>query len=263
MIVLVLIVLGLCFGSFVNALTWRLHERRNWVSERSECPHCHHRLAAKDLVPVFSWLSLGGKCRYCKKPIPDTPLAELLVPVLFVLSYLYWPLPLHGDGLFRFVVWLVFVIAFVTLALYDLKWYLLPDKIVFPLVYLTLAQLLVSLFIFKQPIHMLVGSLAGVAVISGLFALLFYASKGQWIGFGDVKLGLVLGALAGGVQQAVLLLFIASVAGTLVALPMLVTGKAGRKTHVPFGPLLLFGMVIVQLWGSGIISWYTQALLHI
>src|SRR5882762_114793 len=107
MIIVVLAILGLCFGSFVNAAVWRIYAQEqvkskklqvkkstnlSIVNGRSVCPHCEHELAAKDLMPVFSWLSLGGKCRYCKKPISrQYPLVELLTAVLFVFSYLYWP----------------------------------------------------------------------------------------------------------------------------------------------------------------------------
>src|SRR6185369_16739060 len=100
MIVFVLVLLGLIFGSFINALVYRIHAGRNWVSERSECMSCHHPLAAKDLIPVFSWLYLRGKCRYCKKPIPDSPIVELALPALFVVSYLLWTTPLDGRALF-------------------------------------------------------------------------------------------------------------------------------------------------------------------
>src|SRR4029079_16791155 len=98
MILFLLVVFGLVFGSFINALVWRLHAGRDWVKERSECTHCHHPLAPKDLVPVISWLWLRGRCRYCHKPIDDSPLVELAVPFLFVLSYCFWPMPLAGVG---------------------------------------------------------------------------------------------------------------------------------------------------------------------
>src|SRR5690606_23636863 len=107
-VILALIVSGLILGSFVNAFVWRLHEKKDWVGGRSECPHCHHKLAPKDLVPVLSWLSLGGKCRYCHKPIPDSPLVELAVPVLFVLSYIFWPMGYGNESLFVFACWLLF-----------------------------------------------------------------------------------------------------------------------------------------------------------
>lgn len=263
MIILVLILLGLCFGSFVNALVWRLHEGRDIVREHSECPHCHHLLAPKDLVPVFSWLWLRGRCRYCHKRFDDTPLAELLVPLVFVLSYIYWPWTLHGDGLFRFVIWLMCVIGFVALTLYDFKWFMLPDKIVFTLIGLVGAQALVSWLVFRTGTSVVVGELVGAVLIAGLFYLVYLLSAGKWIGLGDVKLGIALGLLAGGAMQAMLLLFTASLAGTIATLPMLITGKAGRKTHIPFGPFLLLATVVVQLWAPAIITWYTQGVLSL
>jgi len=260
MIVLVLVVFGLIFGSFLNALTWRLHEGRDWVHERSECPHCHHVLGPLDLVPVLSWVLLRGKCRYCRKPIPDSPLVELTVPALFVLSYFFWPVPLMGQGLFDFVLWLVFIIGFVGLAVYDIRWFLLPDVIVFPLMGLAVAQVLGDWLLFHHDWRLLAGPVIGAGIISGLFYLLFYLSKGKWIGFGDVKLGIILGLLAGGALKGLLVLLTASLLGTLIALPLLLRGKANRKTHLPFGPLLLAGMVIISLWGTGIVAWYVGLL---
>ncbi|HSX35893.1 MAG TPA: prepilin peptidase [Patescibacteria group bacterium] len=258
MIILVLILFGLVLGSFVNALVWRLHEERDFVRERSECPHCHHVLAPKDLVPVASWLWLKGKCRYCHKRIPDTPLAELLVPVVFVLSYVYWPQPFVGVGLYTFVLWLVFVVGFAALALYDFKWFILPDKIVFPLMALTALQVLGAWVCFGQSWHVPVDAAIGALLMSGIFYGIYLISGGKWIGYGDVKLALVLGALAGGALPALLVLLVASVVGLVVALPLLLTGRATAKSHLPFGPLLLTGTLVVVLWGTSIINAYTR-----
>ncbi len=260
MIVLLLVLLGLALGSFVNALVWRLHEKKNWVSERSECTHCHHQLAAKDLVPVLSWLWLRGKCRYCGKPIQDSPIVELTVPVLFVVSYIFWPQVLTGRGLFDFVFWLAMLVGFTALASYDIKWFLLPDVVVFPLICLALLQVSGDWLLFNHSWHELAGPAIGAAIISGTFFALHYFSKGKWIGFGDVKLGIVLGLLAGGALPALLVLLAASLIGTLVALPLVLQGKANRKSHLPFGPLLIIGIIIVQLFGTGLIDWYMSLL---
>jgi leader peptidase (prepilin peptidase)/N-methyltransferase len=259
MILLALIVLGLCLGSFVNAFVWRLHENRDWVKERSECPHCHHVLAPKDLIPVISWLSLRGKCRYCHKPIPDSPAVELLVPVLFALSYLYWPVGFVGVSLFQFIVWLACVLLFTILAVYDLRWFLLPDKVVWPLTGLAVIYT-AGTFIYTHDVQMLLGSLAGVVIISGLFYALYRISKEKWIGFGDVKLGISLGLLAGGAVEACMVLFFASFIGVIASLPLVATGKASRKTKLPFGPLLIAGIFIVQLFGAHILGWYLGVL---
>ena len=262
MIVFLLAILGLLFGSFVNALVWRLHEKRNWVSERSECPHCHHVLAPKDLVPVLSWLWLGGKCRYCRKPIPDSPLVELATASLFVVSYLFWPQPLQGGEWFVFSCWMIFLVGFVALAVYDLKWFLLPNVIVFPLIGLAFAHVIGKLLLGGGWQEAL-GSLAGAGVMSGLFYLIFALSKGQWIGFGDVKLAIVLGILAGGVLPALLVLFVASVLGTLVSLPLVLAGRANRKSRLPFGPMLITGTVVVVLFGQAIIDWYSKLIVGV
>jgi prepilin signal peptidase PulO-like enzyme (type II secretory pathway) len=98
-----------------------------------------------------------------------------------------------------------------------------------------------------------------VLVVSGLFYVLYKISD-EWIGFGDVKLGIVLGLLAGSAVQACLLLFIASLLGVLISLPMMAAGKATRKTPLPFGPLLLAGMIVTQLFGQQLIDWYSRLL---
>jgi prepilin signal peptidase PulO-like enzyme (type II secretory pathway) len=255
MIVLLLIVLGLVLGSFVNALVWRVHEHKDWVNDRSECAHCHHKLGPLDLVPVLSWVFLRGKCRYCHKKIDDNPLVETALPILFVLSYNFWPVALHGSALFEFVAWLILLVGLLALAVYDLRWFLLPDKMIFPLVGLTVLQVVVVSF-WDKNWHELLAAAGGTLVISGLFYLIFQLSKGTWIGGGDVKLGFVIGPLAGGVLEGFLLIFTASVIGMLFALPLLLKGQAGRKTQLPFGPLLIAGLVVVKLFGASVIGWY-------
>lgn len=257
---LVLVVLGLCLGSFVNAYVWRLHVGKDWVKGRSECPHCHRLLAPKDLVPVLSWAWLRGRCRYCHRPIPDSPVTEIVMPALFLLSYYAWPSALHGMGLFRFVLWLIFLVGFVALAVYDLRWYMLPNKVVFPLIGLAVVWV-AGTWALGGSWRMVTGSGIGAVIIAGLFFTLHYISKGKWIGFGDVKLGIVLGLLAGSAAQACLLLFFASLLGVLISLPLVATGKATRKSQLPFGPLLLAAMVVVQLFGTDIINGYSRLLL--
>lgn len=259
MYVALLAILGLCLGSFVNAFVWRLKHGGDWVKGRSECTHCHHVLAPLDLVPVFSWLWLGGKCRYCHKPIQDSPLTELALPALFLVSYFYWPAGFGGLGLFQFVMWLAILVALLILLVYDLRWYILPDKVVFALIGLAVVWVL-GTAVFTQSAYGLLGSLAGVVVISGFFYILYKISEGKWIGFGDVKLGIALGLLAGGALKACMVLFLASFIGVVVSLPLIFAGKASRKTQLPFGPLLITGLIIVQIFGADIINYYIKLL---
>jgi prepilin signal peptidase PulO-like enzyme (type II secretory pathway) len=250
--------LGLIWGSFINALVWRLHEKRDWVTERSECPHCHHQLASKDLIPVVSFLMLKGKCRYCKKPIPDTPVSELLTPALFILSYVFWPSELTGAGLFLFIAWLIFIIGFVALAIYDLRWYLLPNKMVFPIIGLAAVQVLIMPLVYHYSWHTVLDAALGALTLSGLFYIIFQISGGTWIGGGDVKLAMALGLLAGDPLRSMLLLFFASFIGSVAAIPIIAKNGLKSKIKLPFGPLLIAGLILVQLFGSSVISWYSN-----
>lgn len=280
MIILLLIVLGLVLGSFVNALVWRLREQdeldypeiaskksskgkkptREELSilrGRSMCPDCHHTLAAKDLVPVFSWLSLEGKCRYCRRPISwQYPVVEALTALFFVISYISWPSELSGLGIGYFAAWLLSLVMFVALAVYDFHWFELPDRVVWPLAGLAIAWKAIEALAAHDG-GVLMGSILGAVVIAGLFGAIYFVSKGQWIGFGDVKLGIALGLLAGSPLKAALVIFVASIIGTFATLPMLLHRKKHVMTrHIPFGPALLLATFIVVLWGDLAIQWY-------
>ena len=272
MIILVLVLLGLCLGSFTNALDWRIHEQSKLKTKqakaelsitkgRSMCTHCKHVLSFWDLIPVVSWLALKGKCRYCHKPIQDTPLAELLTPALFVLSYAFWPLGWSNLGIMQFAVWLVVLTGFVALTLYDMRWQILPSRIIYPLGVIAATQVVV-LTVAQRNWQVAAGAAIGVLCLGGLFYGLFQISGGRWIGGGDVRLGFVIGLLVGGPAQAVLVLFIASLLGTLVSLPAMISSKAGLKKRVAFGPFLIMATIFVYLFGASILNWYkTQFLL--
>jgi prepilin signal peptidase PulO-like enzyme (type II secretory pathway) len=269
---------GIILGSFVNALVWRLHEQEKLVGKktkaaqklrtelsiskgRSMCPDCHHTLAAKDLVPILSWVSLRGKCRYCHEAIAwQYPLVEVATGILFALSYATWPMSLHGVGLFQFVLWLVFLVIFMALAIYDLHWFLLPDKLVLPLTVLAVVEVIVSA-LWLHSWAALWQPAVGAVIIFGLFWGLYQISKGMWIGGGDVKLAVTLGLLADTPLHAFLVIFFASLIGTVASIPMLLRGKKGLTLHIPFGPYLLLATVVVVLYGASISTWYQNLVL--
>lgn len=274
MIYLVLIVVGLSLGSFINALIWRLHKQAEYVDAkkrpskveqdklsitkgRSMCLHCGHELAPRDLIPVISWVWLRGRCRYCKAPIDDTPLAELLMPALLLLSWVAWPFGTMTGGyaIGLFVIWALILTCFVALALYDAKWYLLPDRIVLPLT--LLAALFTGFSSLQQhDASVLLWSALGALTLSGIFWFMSVASKGAWIGWGDVKLGVALGLLAGTPLMALLVLFVASITGSLLTLPQIFRGKEGLRTSLPFGPHLIAATILIVLYGEAIFAWY-------
>lgn len=269
MIVVVLILLGLCWGSFINAFVWRLREQSLPKSKqkhkgkdlsisrgRSMCVDCGHQLSAKDLVPILSWVSVKGKCRYCKKPISwQYPLVELVTAVLFVSSYIFWPNDISGIEIGVFSIWLTVIVGFMALIVYDLRWMLLPNKIVFPMYGLATAFVILSA-LDQQSISPILNSLYGILIGGGIFYVLFQVSKGAWIGGGDVKLGFLIGAIIGGPWAAFIMLFLASLLGTIVTVPLLALKKAKRGTRIPFGPFLIISAIIVQLFGQKIIDAY-------
>lgn len=220
------------------------------------CTHCGHKLAVIDLIPVVSWLSLGGKCRYCHKKIEDSPLVELATAGLFVISYLFWPYAFTDEGWFLFVIWLAILIVLITLFIYDLRYMLLPDKLTLTLFVLTLAQLIGLLIFSGGDKSIIVDALLGVLALGGFFYVLFQVSKGRWIGGGDVKLGAGLGVLAGDLPNALMVLFFASAIGTVVSAVLLITNKASKKSQVPFGPFLVSAAIVVRLFGQTFIDWY-------
>lgn len=273
MIVLYLGLIGLCLGSFVSALTWRLHEqtrlkdkikslfgqRLSMINGRSMCTHCHHQLAWYDLMPVISWLSLGGRCRYCRKSISLLyPALELGVATLFILSYLLWPLSLVGPyGIAAFGLWLVLLVIFVALTVYDLKWMILPDVLVWPAVLISLILLVLRLQIDPDPASTLLSHVAGALIGPALFGGFYIYSKGRWIGLGDVKLSLLMGIILG-LSKTLVALTLASYSALLLVLPLLALKKIKRSQPIPFGPFLIAGTIAAFLIGDGLISWYQQ-----
>jgi prepilin signal peptidase PulO-like enzyme (type II secretory pathway) len=254
---IIMFIFGLLIGSSVYAFVWRYHEHKDWLKGRSECDYCHHVLSPLDLIPLFSWLILRGKCRYCHKSLSwQYPLVELATAGLFSLSYTFWPLSFQGQGLFQFICWVLLMTGFMTLIIYDLRWYTLPDKIVFPLVAISLIQLIVVSLV-SADLGYFIKAVIGAIVIAGTFYILFQLSGGKWIGGGDVKLAICLGLIVGSPLRAVLLIFIASLSGAIIAIPLLLKRRT-MNIRIPFGPLLILATIIVFFAGSDLISWYSR-----
>lgn len=281
MIILALVLLGLCLGSFVNALVWRLHEQgagkeprpggkpaakvANELSitrGRSMCPACRHGLAVKDLIPLFSWLWLHGKCRYCGQPISKQyPLVELATALSFVALYIWWPVAFSASQVIIFGLWLLLLTGLMALVVYDLRWMLLPNRLIYPLAGIAIVIAVVAAMAAPRPAVAVLNDILAVAVGGGVFYALFQVSKGKWIGGGDVKLGWVLGLVTATPARAGLMIFLAALVGTLASLPLLAIKRAKRNTIIPFGPFLILAAVIVQLFGHDILNWYQSTFL--
>ena len=262
MIIILLVLVGLALGSFINALIWRMHvnqttkQKLSIANGRSMCPNCKHQLAWYDLIPVISWLTLGGKCRYCKKPISiQYPVVEIIFSALLVVSYLWWPYELGSlVSWVLFSLWVVMLVLLVAMALYDIKWLELPTELIY-LLGIVSTMFVGVMVVDQEKTQLLLSSVIGAIGLGGLFYILYQVSKGGWIGGGDVRLGFVMGLFLGW-QQALLGLSLAAYIGTLIVVVAVVVGKYKKRMKLPFGPLLITGWFISFLWGQQIIDWY-------
>ena len=282
---------GLCLGSFVNALVWRIYmqdqlsqraepksvkksqknstnirnQKYSILNGRSMCTHCKHELAWYDLIPVVSWLSVGGKCRYCKKPISwQYPVVEVTTSLLFVMSYIFWPLGLNSWlDILNFGVWLILLTGFMALIVYDVRWMLLPNRLVYPMAVLALLLAIVNIIFQPGGIDFVlaINTLVSLFIASGIFYIIFWLSNGRWIGGGDIKIGVVIGLLLQDPAESFLVLFLASIIGTVVVVPGLLSGKLTRSSKIPFGPFLIVATILVYIFGQSIINWYVGNIL--
>lgn len=240
--------LGLMVGSFLNAVICRLKSGESIITERSKCPSCRHKLGPVDLVPVFSFLYLKGKCRFCRAGISwQYPIIEIITAALFVIGYNFFGLT--GE-LVAFWVLSCFMVVIFT---YDLKHYMILDKVTMPGM---AVALLFALFIYKLTFwQILFGALIG----GGIFWLQYALSKGKWVGGGDIRLGLMMGIFLGW-EKLLVSLFLAYVLGALFAVILLLGKKKGMKSELPFGTFLAVSAVITLLFGDSIINWYLSLL---
>jgi prepilin signal peptidase PulO-like enzyme (type II secretory pathway) len=256
MLTILFCAIGLFVGSFLANVVYRLKKGEQFVNGRSKCPHCGHQLTALDLVPVFSWVALKSKCRYCKAKISgEYALVELLTGVLFALSYF----ALNPNGqieIAQFFVWLIVLSGLIVLAVYDLKWYLLPDKVLLPLI--IPAMILICLaFIDTGSYRVLTGPLIAAVLFGGFFYLLAAVSGGKWMGGGDIKLSFLMGLILG-IQKTSVAMLIAFNTAAIVGVYLLVTKKLKRDHQIPFGPFLIAGTIAAYLFGQSIIDWYVE-----
>jgi len=232
-------------------LRWFLPVLAHHLQDRSECLHCHHQLAWYDLIPVVSWVSLGGKCRYCRKPIG---VAEILLEVglamVFIGSYLLWPYALDSMmHIVGFAVWLIACVVMAILFVYDAKWSLLPFAINVALIGVGMVfQVIMVLSGAPLDIWSLVG---GIVLLGGLY-LMF--SLFGWVGMGDGILGVGLALLLGKWQYAFLALFIANLLGCFMLIPLYARRELHRHARIPFGPFMILGALIVMLFGSWLLA---------
>lgn len=235
--VIVLFVFGTIFGSFYNVVGDRVADGKSIIYPPSHCPKCKHRLTPLELVPIFSYLFQGGKCKNCKCKIPlFHPLYEIFVGLLFMFSYISFGFT--GD----FVIALTFVSMLAIIIVSDYYYMIIPDEIlIFFGVTLALEVLLIN-GIDAFGISLLSGIISfGVMFLIKLFGDFIF--KTESMGGGDIKLLFFLGFILGW-PQALLSIFLGSIIGLPISLIVL---KIKNTNIIPFGPFLALGAIIILL----------------
>ena len=241
---LAVFIFGLIVGSFLNCVIYRLEQGSSFLRGRSFCPLCKHTLSWRDLIPVFSFLILKGKCRYCQQKISwQYPLVELVTGFLFFLVFYYarYDIPYTVYGL---IITAFLIIIFV----YDLKHYLIPDKVI----YSAISVSVIWLFYAKYDILNTAYAAFGAALF---FLIIVLISRGKWMGVGDIKLAFLMGLFLG--WPAILIaLLSAFYTGALAGMGLIISGRKNLKSEVPFGPFLVTGTFLAMFFGEKLVDWY-------
>ena len=236
-------ILGSCIFSFLNVVIYRLPRKLDFVSGRSMCPACEHTLGAFDMIPVFGWVFLRGKCRYCGAKVNVRyPAVELLGGVLGVLC-------LHHYGMdLRAVVAFLFLCILTVVSFIDLDTMEIP----FPLVVWAAVTGVLSGFFFQE-ISWLERGIGMICVSLPLYLLTLLVPGA--FGGGDIKLTAACGIFLGW-KLNLLALFLAVMGGGIYGMWLLAAKRKGKKDHFAFGPFLCAGMAAAMFAGENILNWY-------
>lgn len=245
MIAFLVFLWGMCIGSFLNVLIDRLPFGESVVWGRSHCDHCKKTLSWFELLPVLSFLLLGGRCRRCHTRLSwQYPLVEVCTgigAVFFFTRFYSFPLML---------VWIVPVfISFVVIFFSDVKYQIIPDSMVILLGIGSTVHLLI-------PYRLLIIQyvLSGTAA-AGFFFFIWFLTRGRGMGLGDGKLAFALGLLLG-FPGILIALYTAFLTGAILGVILILTGQKSLKTKIAFGPFLLAGTLVSLFWGQQILSFW-------
>ncbi len=247
--------IGLIFGSFLNSYIYR--QDHPTKKRRSFCPNCAHKLSFLDLIPIFSFIFLKGRCRYCNLPISwQYPLVELTTGLLF-LAFFVFINPRPEKAPFDFITliyyWLLSLLLII-IAVYDIKNFIVLDNVLFLAIAITFLYIIVWSFYTKDNFIFLNSTLTALFSASFFFVIYFF-SKGKWLGFGDVKLAFLIG-LSVGFPNILVGLFFAFLVGAIISLGFVLFRKKGLKSQIPFAPFLIAGQLFAIFFGKESIDLY-------
>lgn len=237
---ILIFLIGLSVGSFFNVVIFRFNTGKGIVKGRSKCIKCNSVIKWSDLIPVFSYIALRGECRECKNKISlFYPVVEISTAIMFLLLFLNIETMSYMTLVNAFVILLFSLIIF-----FDIRYLIIPDKVLA----LLAAAVLLKFAIDTRSFYYLLISAFGPTLF---FAILFLASKGKWIGFGDIKLTFLIGFLFG-YPMGYLTIVAAVWLATIVSIILLVTKRVSIKTEIPFGAFLSITSVIFIIFSNEI-----------
>ncbi|MEK7519422.1 MAG: prepilin peptidase [Patescibacteria group bacterium] len=256
---------GLIVGSFLNCVIYRLESKDSFLKGRSFCPHCKNILKWPDLIPVLSFFILKGKCRYCRQKISwQYPLVEISTVAIFLLIFNFLPRQIYfestgGFSIFDFLplfyYWIVSSLLIIIFA-YDLKHYIIPDRIVYPAILIVGIWYLASgIFSHFYTQYYILNALYSAFASALFFWIIVFISGGKWMGGGDIKLALFMGLFLG-FPNILVAFFSSFFLGAIIGLGLILAGKKTMKSEIPFGPFLIIGTFIALFFGEKLINWY-------
>lgn len=251
---LLIFIYGLTIGSFLNVCIYRIPREESIVFPSSHCPSCGTGLKWYDNIPLFSYLFLGGKCRYCKANISKQyPMVEILNGIMYILFF--YRFGFTSDFVFYSLLSSVLtVITFI-----DLKEMIIPDILVLIIFILAIAYKLIGYFTLGVSPNLL-SSIGGMFIAGGSFLAIILLSKGG-MGGGDVTLISSLGFILG-IKHILLTIFLSFLLGAVISIFLLAAKIKSRKDPIPFGPFIILSFYITVLWGQVIINLYTNLIMY-
>lgn len=238
---IIIFLFGIVIGSFLNVCILRIPLRESIAKERSHCMKCGYQLKWYDLIPLFSYLFLGGRCRKCKEPISKQyPIVEGINGILYVLIFV-----VKGWN-FDAVIYCLLASALLVLSVIDFRTYEIPFGINVFIFILGVVHLVLHISDWKEYI-------LGFVLVSGIFEIILRLSKGRAMGGGDVKLMAAAGLLIGW-KNAYLAMIAGCVIGSVIHLIRMRITKEGHQ--LALGPYLAIGIFLAVMWGEPFLSWY-------
>lgn len=251
MYIILFFILGAIFGSFLNCLIYRIHKEKS-ILGRSFCINCNKTLEFWDLIPVFSYIFLRGKCRHCKTKFSiEHFLVEFILGSLFAFGYWFFFVNnfwIFGNLIisYLFYIFLVLILSFIFV--YDLKYYLIVDLVVYLGIFVSF---IFNLIIHKSFYEMLFGLILGFC----FFGFQYFISRGRWLGEGDIILGCLMGVLLG-LKISIVALFLTYFSGAIISIFLLLLKVKDKSSKIPLGPFISLAIFISFLFGHSIFNWY-------